>query len=170
MKFSEKQLEDIIFNSDNSFLREKGFYIYGKKFRQLNIAGYGVADLICVSRSGQLLNIDIIELKRDEISIGSFMQALRYLDGIRHYLRKRRFDYTVKFTIKLCGNSITDNRELNLMTKYINVYPFIDIDFYTYRFTVDGIFFDKNDALYELKYDPFNDVKCKKKESEFTYF
>ena len=170
MKFSEKQLEDIIFNSDNSFLQEKGFDICGKKFRQLNINGYGVADLICVSRNGQLLNIDIVELKRDDISISSFMQALRYLDGIKHYLRKRRFGYTVKFTIKLCGSSISDNRELNLMTKYIDVYPFIDIDFYTYRFAVDGIFFDKIETLYGLEYDHFKDVKPKKKESEFTYF
>lgn len=87
MDFLEKDLEDIIYDSlinDYDCLIERGFhnsfeYSYEEQnlrgFRQLKIGNYGIADIVTVSKlydmqNGKLLpylNIDIYELKKDEI-------------------------------------------------------------------------------------------------------
>ena len=83
MKFLEKNLEDIIFETDNEKLQERGLDIRGKKFRQLRLSHYGIADIVTVSRIGQSLQIDIFELKKDVITVDTLLQALRYIEGIK---------------------------------------------------------------------------------------
>ena len=51
MKFLEKDLEEIIFETSNKELNERGLFVYGKKYRQLRIGNYGVADLVVVDRT-----------------------------------------------------------------------------------------------------------------------
>ena len=46
MKFLEKDLEQIIFESGRDSLRERGLSISGKLLRQLRIGNYGIADLV----------------------------------------------------------------------------------------------------------------------------
>ena len=46
MSFLEKDLEDIIFETDNDLLFEHGLFIDGQKKRQVRIGNYGIADLI----------------------------------------------------------------------------------------------------------------------------
>ncbi len=44
MKFLEKDLEQIIFESGMDSLNERGLYIRGKRLRQVRIGNYGIAD------------------------------------------------------------------------------------------------------------------------------
>lgn len=44
--FLEKTLEDIIFETSNDDLKERGLWICGNKKRQVKIGNYGIADLI----------------------------------------------------------------------------------------------------------------------------
>ena len=119
MKFLEKDLESIIFETDNDKLQEIGFNIEGKKFRQLRIGNYGISDIITVSRYGQNLHIEIIELKKDVINTDTLIQSLRYLAGIKNFLKRRKFTNNVFYTIKLCGKSINNLRDLSLLCSNI---------------------------------------------------
>jgi len=167
MKFLEKNLEDIIFETDNEKLQERGLDIKGKKFRQLKLSHYGIADIITVSRVGQSLQIDIFELKKDVINADTLIQALRYLEGIKTYLRKRKFKKNVYYTIRLCGKSISNLRELSLLSSNIGTVEMIELITYSYDF--NGLRFEEN---YEHISDSFGekisfeDVLSKKKEDE----
>jgi len=81
MEISEKELEDIIFNTDNYNLNNRGLNIYGKKKRQLSIGSYGIADLVTCAiynkkDGNQMLYIQVIELKKDCIDYKAFSQAI----------------------------------------------------------------------------------------------
>lgn len=170
MKFLEKNLEDIIFETDNEKLQERGLDIRGKKFRQLRLSHYGIADIVTISRIGQSLQIDIFELKKDVITVDTLLQALRYLEGIKTYFRKRKFKKHVYYTIRLCGKRIYNLRELSLLSSNINTVEMIDLITYDYDF--NGLKFEEN---YEHISDSFGDkisfenVSSKKKEYETFY-
>lgn len=171
MKFLEKDLESIIFETDNDKLQEIGFNIEGKKFRQLRIGNYGISDIITVSRYGQNLHIEIIELKKDVISTDTLIQSLRYLAGIKNFLKRRKFTNNVFYTIKLCGKSINNLRDLSLlccnMTTLNSGIEYIQMMTYSYDF--DGLKFEEH---YEHITDSFGEsiafgnVFSKKKEYE----
>ena len=95
MKFLEKDLENIIWESDNEKLREKGLEIYGKKFRQIRIGNYGVADLITVDRrkdcfDGNFLDITVYELKKEKAGISACRTAVRRAPRARPGCGRRR--------------------------------------------------------------------------------
>ena len=169
MKFLEKDLESIIFETDNEKLQEIGFDIEGRKFRQLRIGNYGISDIITVSRHGQNLHIEIIELKKDVINIDTLIQSLRYLAGIKNFLKRRNFTKNVFYTIKLCGKSISNLRDLSLlcsnMTTFNSGIELIQMITYSYDF--DGLKFQEH---YEHITDSFGEnisfgnVFSKKKE------
>ena len=48
MNFLEKNLEDIIFETDNVDLRKRDLFIFGKKKRQVRIGNYGTCDTMVV--------------------------------------------------------------------------------------------------------------------------
>jgi len=171
MRFLEKDLENIIYETNNEILREKGLNIYGKKFRQVRLSHYGVADLVTVERYGQSLHICLIELKKDTISVDTLIQSLRYIKGIKHYLRKRGFHKNVSFTIKLCGSSISNLRELSLICSHVSSGVEL-VDLYTYDFKIDGIIFKDQyqDFLDNIETEAFFGVSSKKKKEEFYLF
>lgn len=136
MTFLEKNLEDIIFETPNELLHERGFFLFGKKKRQVRIGNYGIADVITWYRCDNKLFINILELKKDRISIDTFLQAVGYVQGIRHYLSRRGFTHDVSFKIKLIGKEI-DN--LSTFCYLPDIYPSIELITYTYEF--DGISF-----------------------------
>jgi hypothetical protein len=94
MDFLEKNLEQIIYESDTDILSERGLVIYGKLIRQVQIGGYGIADLIEYERPrfdksvGRIIkgHINILELKKNYVDCGTFLQAIKYLKGISRYL------------------------------------------------------------------------------------
>lgn len=171
MKFLEKNLEDIIFETDNEKLQERGLDLNGKKFRQLRLSHYGIADIVTVSRHGQNLHIEIIELKKDVITIDTLVQALRYLAGIKNFLRKRKFRKQVFYTIKLCGKSISNLRDLSLLcSNMFSINSEIEfIQLITYSYDFNGLKFEEH---YEHITDSFGEniafdnVISKKKEDQ----
>lgn len=150
--FLEKTLEDIIFETSNDDLKERGLWIGGNKKRQVKIGNYGVADLITYEILQDIswnsyLNITVFELKRKELNSGVLMQSIGYAKGIMEYLKTRNFT-NYKISIVLIGG------ELNLHDNFIYIpslfadydgcgfSALVSVHYYTYSYKFNGIFFD----------------------------
>lgn len=159
MDFLEKNLEDIIMENDNSNLEVRGLHISGKKFRQLNIRGYGVADIVTYQRiqrspecngqkdlyENEKPSIVVYELKKNKVSVSAFIQAVGYLKGIQRYLEYRNrclSDY--HFGITLIGSQIDLNSNVVFLSDVIDG-EFgtggLTVDLYTYKYGLNGIIF-----------------------------
>lgn len=149
MNFLEKNLEDIIFETPNDLLHERGFFIFGKKKRQVKIGNYGIADIITYHRAGGRLFINILELKKDKISTDTLLQSLNYAKGVSRYLQKRSFDFDVSLRIKLIGREIDTNSSFCYLPDFFN-----SIEIYTYDYGFDGIHF-KMECDYKLTNEGF---------------
>ena len=167
MKFLEKDLEQIIFESGRDSLREKGLPVYGKMFRQLRIGKYGIADLVTFTRPmydgpqrkyfvpGQ---ITIYELKKDQIGIASFLQSLNYVKGIQRYLEKKGKQEKYIINLVIIGKELDKTGSfcyihnlLSIKNEYYDLESNLcesgEISFYTYEYTLDGLKFN-----YESEY------------------
>lgn len=154
MEFIEKDLENIIW--DNAQTREgreklfsRGLDIQGKLFRQVNIGGYGIADLISVEidrgRWGDDVIVTIYELKKEQINVDTLIQACRYYKGIQRFVYARYgdaiedFDLTIKIT--LIGKTIeTQSDFVFLLDRCIDD---CNISVYTYKYDIEGLRFDE---------------------------
>jgi len=137
MNILEKDLEEIIFTTDNEKLRDRGLSILGKKYRQLRIGNYGVADIVTVVREGRILHITVYELKKDKAGISAFLQCLRYAKGIREYVNYRNFSGFVEIRMVLIG------REIDTVSDYIFLDDFMEnIINYSYSYNFEGISFN----------------------------
>ena len=157
MIISEKDIEDLIVkcikNGDSHKLHERGLdglYHYDKFFRQFDLGDYGRLDLAAVKYDPcdqskycqKKLNVVVIEIKKGEINIGAFLQAIRYCKGIEHLLD--RYNLDVNFKIKLIGTSVCKSDFVYLPDF------FYSLDIYTVHLDLDtGITF-KNERGYHL--------------------
>ena len=156
MNFLEKDLEDIVFNTDTDLLQKRGLDIHGKRYRQLRIGNYGIADIVTVKkvsqpvfRNGELLfmdrtlKIEVYELKQNEISINTFMQAIRYCAGINDYIsRFRNKIFEIDFSICLIGRSLTGG-DFCYTPDFLH-----NLRMFTYDYDFDGIVFNQEDGYY----------------------
>jgi len=171
MKFLEKNLEDIIFETDNLKLFERGLPIKGKKLRQVNLGSYGVADLVCFERIKDQVVVTVFELKKDCVNIDALLQALRYVEGIKTYFRLRKFHKksNIKYIINLCGSKISDQKEIRLITSNLSD-DFLLVDTYKYEYGLDGLYFTDFDIdcsiLDERTVNVFSSKRKKKEEEE----
>lgn len=158
MKFLERDLEDIIFNNNNDKLQEKGLDIGGKKYRQLRIGNYGIADMVTIERGFDdcedgCLFINIYELKKDIIDVNAFIQAIGYMKGISSFLKSRDFNFNYRFTITLVSKNISKEGNFIYLTDFIkpnsNENDLMQLVFYTYNYGIDGIEF-KTELGYDL--------------------
>lgn len=168
MNFLEKNLEDIIYETDNKLLRDRGLPIEGKKVRQLKIGNYGVSDIITFKKPDYIPNkyrdlfedelfirpeITIYELKKDQIDRSTFFQALRYMKGVKTYIERRGlFDrsfydtysetslHEPLYKIFLIGKSIDTRDDFCFLP---SLYEHIQL--YTYEYNFDGVKFVNND-------------------------
>lgn len=157
--FLEKNLETIIFETPNDRLTDRGLEIDGYKKQQVRIGGYGIADIICLSRDTdvhvdrvyQVVNIHIYELKKDKIDANTMMQAYRYLKGIKRYFEKRKVfkGVIVNYIIHLIGKEIC----MGDFAYLLGVIP--NMNAYTYSYDFDGITFN-NEHSYYLREENFN--------------
>ena|SRR5690606_11647806 len=167
MEFLEKDLEQIIWETDNELLQDREFWICGKKHRQLKIGNYGIADIVTFNRMYDVyrkpfLEVTIYELKKEKISMSSFLQAVRYTKGIQEYFAHRGlFEEKVFFNIVLCGKSIDTASDFiflaDLMhnaTDYIIPNSINSLRFYTYKYNFNGIMFEEIGS-YRLKNNGF---------------
>jgi len=151
MKFLEKDLEQIIFETSEHDLDERGLFVPGKRLRQVNIGNYGIADMITYYRNpfDKEIVITVFELKKDFITPDAFLQAIRYCKGIREYLKHRdfnSFEYEIKYNIVLVGSDIEDKSGFIYLTDF-----FENISFYTYSYKFDGIFFKEENGYHLIK-------------------
>jgi len=136
MNFLEKDLEDIIFESDNELLQERGLPINGLKKRQVNLGAYGIADLVTIERDPKLnlLTVTVYELKRGKISNDTLLQLSRYITGVMHYFQDRSIDATFKGV--LIGSEIDDSSDFVFVTNLIDSVSIVE-----YTYDIDGISF-----------------------------
>lgn len=121
MEFSEKKIEDLIYNAIKSGkvdeLNKRGLYgINNYKFfcRQLFLGEYGRLDLVGLNyrhtpgwfqEENKVLEVGVFEIKKGEIDIKAFIQAIRYCKAISHYCNA--FPFSVEFKIFLIGTDIS---------------------------------------------------------------
>lgn len=153
MQFLEKNLEDIIFETDNELLYERGLFIIGRKKRQVRIGNYGISDLITVTKkklpSGEIYpHFTVFELKQDMINMNTFLQGIGYCKGLKRYIQKvRDYDfYTV--SLVLIGKNLEYDSNFCFLTDLIQCDEFsfegISLSIYTYTYKFDGIQFKKH--------------------------
>lgn len=156
MNFLEKDLETIILETDNELLFDRELYILGKKYRQLRIGNYGIADIVTIkkkyeegrSRISPYLEITIFELKKEKIGISAFLQSIKYAKGIKTYLEEKKCNIEFIINITLCAKDIDLSGEFIYITNlFKNDYPNFgyinDIEFYTFSYEFNGIKFNR---------------------------
>lgn len=140
MDFLEKDLEDILFETDNLTLQNRGLPIYGLKKRQVKIGNYGIADLICFERmcleEGGCIRLTVYELKRDKVGVDAFMQLIGYMQGLTDYFKSRNTGLRVLVYGVLIGKGV--ERVGNFC--YLNNF-FDKLEVFKYTYGVDGINF-----------------------------
>jgi len=169
MKFLEQDLEEIIYTSGRDVLDERGLTINGKLLRQVRIGNYGIADLIefkrpCYDGPGREYfipgRITIYELKKDQVGIAAFLQAISYTKGIMEYLRLKKKHRQYIIDIVLIGKTVDDKGSFcfientvcltnDYYDKITNEIEPGTISFYKYKYDIDGLSFD-NMSDYDL--------------------
>ena len=161
MNFLEKDLEEIIFTADREILNRRELYISGKLKRQLKIGNYGVADLVEYNRPyyhpqyNQVFKgeICVYELKKENVSVSSFLQAIGYLQGIKNYLSNRGIADNYNYSIKLIGKKIDYNSTFIFLDRILSfsndMIPIenesgFNLTLFTYTYEADGIYFYPN--------------------------
>lgn len=159
---SEKQLEDILFEflADEiniSAICKRGLNFletyeqYGRRdlkvFRQLQLGGYGISDLICITKAWKenrpTLCIYVLELKCRKIKPEDFEQVLRYCGAIREIIKNKDMRCSVISKNKLNDESfeimpILIGTGLEGCHYMNNAMPF---PIYEYEFDASGIYF-----------------------------
>lgn len=162
MNFLEKDLEEIIFNADKKMLEERGLQLQGKLLRQKRIGNYGLADLIEITKPfyhpiyEQKIKglINVIELKKERVSVSSFFQALSYVKGIQSFLEKHKPDFENHFNYKitLIGRTLDCESSLAYMPEFchtdfyedfVGMENKLNVQIFTYKFDINGLSFNE---------------------------
>lgn len=141
--------------------------IQGKKYRQLRIGEYGIADLVTVERSRKLdfygekitergILISIFELKKERIGVSAFFQAIGYAKGIKEYLDKNKPSLSYDIEICLVGNSVDTTGSFiflpDLINKDSDEYSFTriltNVRYFTYSYKLDGMYFTEESGYH----------------------
>lgn len=167
MTFLEKDLEQIIWETDNSILQKKNLEIYGKKLRQLKIGNYGIADLVTINREYDYcferqkcipyLDVRVYELKKEKVGISAFLQAIRYCKGIKSYIEAKNPYMNFKLNISLISKEVDLSGDFIYIPDLIkgSNFGFIDnIQFYSFSYTIDGMVFNRSE-YYKLIHEGF---------------
>lgn len=173
MKLEERELEEIIMNTPNKELQERGLDIWGDKQNQIQLGSYGILDVLTSYYEdvfnvehrkiiGSNLNLNLYELKSGKIGIDTLMQACRYAKGIqRHYEH-----VDCLFEITLIGTEVEKNSEFVYLSDIFynmvndeetNVYGFNfkKLNIVTVGYDVNGINF-KYHSDYSLVEEQLN--------------
>lgn len=91
----------------------------------------------------QTVYVTVYELKLSKIGISAFLQAVGYAKAIKVYCNERFPKIDVVVNIILCGNSIDTSGEFCYIPSV-----FKGIRFYTYKYTLNGLNFERSDKYY----------------------
>jgi len=161
MNFLEKDLENIIWESDNEKLQNKNLPIEGKKYRQLRIGNYGILDLMTISKdyiwcdikykTVPCIDITVYELKKEKVGISAFLQAVKYCKGIQSYIKTKGYEGHYKIHIVLSAKEVDLNSDFIYLTDLFN-HKYSDslrkinsVSFYSFSYDIDGIIFKKHE-------------------------
>jgi hypothetical protein len=152
MNILEQEIEQVVWDAieegDHDLLQKRGLPIYFdyKYVRQLDLGAYGRADLIgfkvypSTSRGKEkvrLIDIQVFELKKEQVNASTFFQAIRYIKGLKEKFKHEHLNYTLNFSIHLIGKSINEDSDFIYMPDI-----FSRIHYYTYSISLrDGIVF-----------------------------
>jgi hypothetical protein len=152
MRFTEKDLEDLIVQTPRQDLIKAGYWPArnGRCFRQVRIGKYGIADLIYIHRryipkteecdfSRHELTVSIVELKKGEITSDAFFQALGYLRGLSNYLEKKYPSKTINYNILLVGSDMNLTKRFKYL--FSTFYESTSVLGMIYRINKNGIRF-----------------------------
>ena len=156
MKFLEKDLETIIYESGRDLLEAKGLPIYGKLKRQFKIGNFGIADLVEFQRPfydgpnrqyftpGRII---IYELKKEQIGISAFLQSINYYKGIYEYLKLKNKQHLYIIDIVLIGKEVDISGSFCYLSEVCCLLNGTDengtIEFYKYNYTINGLEFNQ---------------------------
>lgn len=129
---SEKDLEDAICE----FIEE-----YGKCpltnnpvthwYRQVKIGSYGVADIVKIYIGGHgYIEVTVLELKNEELTVNSIAQVSRYSSGISHFISKKfkKLESYITVNSELLGAGFKESDDLcflhNQLNDLISIYTF----------------------------------------------
>lgn len=164
MNFLEKDLEQIIYEADKELLAEKGLRVNGKLLRQVRIGNYGIADLVSIQRPYQHTFfgyqekglITIYELKKENISVSAFLQAIGYAKGIMRWMEQHPKKIkclnieNYDINIVLIGKNIDKSSEFIFLNDLLDVShignspiihkPFLSVEMFTYEYDINGIY------------------------------
>jgi len=137
MNFLEKNLEDIIFDTPNERLQERGLDISGIKKRQVWIGNYGTCDLLSISRELYKIYITVFELKKEQVDVNTFLQAIRYTKGVKSFFEKNLSNrgFHLEINTVLIGSCFDNKNGFCYLPEFANV------TIYTYEYNFDGISF-----------------------------
>ncbi len=160
MNFLEKDLEILIFEASKTLdgreqLRKRGLdFIFNPLHRQVDLGAYGILDLLQVQYETfgkqPKISIDVIELKKDEINVETFLQAIRYCTGIREYIKSRYDDADISFNIHLIGKVLETKSNFCFLTDWID-YQGFDLIFYEYKASLEVGFYFETKSGYHAK-------------------
>jgi hypothetical protein len=129
MNLLEKNVELYILKNSKEKLIENGLlFNYDLIKSQLTIGNYGVADIVTLQRPYMhtYFNkvcrglITVYELKKDNITAQSILQASKYLHGIYSYLRLRGKSNLYNYRIVLIGNKCPDISNVKYLASLFN--------------------------------------------------
>ena len=169
MKFLEKDLEEIIYNtylSSPEKLRKKNLYMHGSIKRQLKIGNYGILDLLTINREYEhevepfwnaekcileykevitpVLVLTVYELKKEKVGISAFLQCYGYIKGLKDWFEEHKPTIKVRFESVLIGKELDTSGSFCYLPELIH-----ELEVYTYSYDVDGLNF-KNEVGYKL--------------------
>lgn len=145
MNILEKEIEEIVFQSDNRILAKKGLFLNRHKLSQVNFGTYGIADIICwtvINEFGtRKLFFQVVELKKEVIDVNTLMQASRYVKAINEIFDKFNLENTtINIEIILIGKTIQTNGDFVFLTDFVK-----NLKVYTYEIDlIDGINFKQH--------------------------
>lgn len=159
MDFLEKDLEQIIYETSDEILNQKDFIIGGRRFRQMRIGNYGIADLVTCEKQYMpygrpYLNFTVYELKKDKIGISAFLQAINYLKGIKTFMDNYKENIICDYNIVLVGRKLDTSGSFCFLESLISGRDFPEnslssIRYYTYDYGISGLIF-KHEQDYNL--------------------
>jgi hypothetical protein len=146
MNFLEKDLETILWESPAECeargftMLQMAYFSKGKRFRQMQLGPYGIADLVHIyynAHSNQAW-VHIIECKKDKVNADTYLQARRYVSGVRQAFSLSDLPTCqVNYAVILVGSSVDTAGPLShAITEDFNCFT------YRYSYKVDGIHFE----------------------------
>lgn len=152
MNFLERDLEDIIFNTDQYHLRERGLHclLYDSIYRQVNLGNYGILDILTIRKDNNNFYVTVYEMKQKQINTNSFLQAVRYVRGLQRMWDIYNLNnHELHLRIVLIGGSIDDKSDFCYISSVLR-----SVRFFTYKYDYDGISFESSNS-YKLVDEKF---------------